>query len=384
MKRVAILGSSGSVGRTTLEVIRSHRREFKLESLAVNKNIALLKQQIEEFNPRKVVVVDERARNLLRGKIGKGRVVWAAQEGLERIALDKEADIVVIALSGSAALFPLLAAIKAGKHIALANKESLVMAGAVVMDRLKKSKAKIIPVDSEQSAIFQCLRGEERNEINKLYLTASGGPLYDVPFRRFKYLKEREIMKHPRWRMGRKITVDSATLMNKGLEVIEARWLFDVDVKNIEVLIHREAIIHSMVEFVDGVVLAQLGITDMTLPIQYALGYPRRMTNKQCRLDFLKLKNLSFDKPDTGRFPCLGFAFEAAKIEGSAPCVLNAVNEEAVNAFLDKRISFIAIPKIIEKVMSGHKVTPNPDLNEILQIDSWARQQARALIYNRR
>ncbi|TAN60241.1 1-deoxy-D-xylulose-5-phosphate reductoisomerase [bacterium] len=380
MKRVAILGSTGSIGKTTLDIIKQHKKEFVLEALTANNNIAALKKQIAEFKPGKVAVVDEEAGGRLRSEANIKRGIYSGTEGLCRIASDEEVDVVVLAISGSAALGPLLAAINAGKTIALANKEALVMAGEIIMRRLKNSKARIIPVDSEQSAIFQCLEGREHAELRRVYLTASGGPLYNVPLSEFSSLSREEILAHPRWRMGRKITVDSATLMNKGLEVIEARWLFDIDVSAIGVLIHRQAIIHSMVEFLDGIVLAQLGVTDMALPIQYALSYPRRLPNKKYNLNFLKVGQLSFEKADTEKFPCLGFAYQAAKDSGSAPAAMNAANEEAVKAFLDKRISFVFIPKVIEKIMSKHKAARNPDLKAILETDRWAREEARRLI----
>lgn len=380
MKRVAILGSTGSIGKTALEIIKQHKKEFALEALTANNNVAALKKQIAEFRPRKVAVVDGEAGGRLRLEANIKRGIYSGTEGLCRIASDKEVDVVVLAISGSAALGPLLAAINAGKTIALANKEALVMAGEIIMRRLKNSRARIIPVDSEQSAIFQCLEGRKAAELRRVYLTASGGPLYDVPLKEFSSLSREEILAHPRWKMGKKITVDSATLMNKGLEVIEARWLFDIDVSAIRVLIHRQAIIHSMVEFLDGVVLAQLGVTDMALPIQYALSYPRRLPNKKYDLNFLKVGQLSFEKADTGKFPCLDFAYRAAKDAGSAPAAMNAANEEAVKAFLDKRISFIFIPKVIEKIMSKHKAARNPDLEAILETDRWAREEARRLI----
>lgn len=380
MKRVAILGSTGSIGKTTLEIIKQHKKEFALEALTANNNVAALKKQIAEFRPRKIAVFDAQARSKLCSDSNIRRGIYSGAEGLCRIASDKEVDIVVLAISGSAALLPLLAAIDAGKTIALANKEALVMAGEIIMRRLKKSRAKIIPVDSEQSAIFQCLEGRQAAELQRVYLTASGGSLYNVPLKEFSSLSREEILDHPRWRMGKKITVDSATLMNKGLEVIEARWLFDIDVSRISVLIHRQAIIHSMVEFLDGVVLAQLGVTDMALPIQYALSYPRRLPNKKYNLNFLKVGHLSFEKADTVKFPCLDFAYRAAKDAGSAPAAMNAANEEAVKAFLDKRASFVFIPKVIEKIMSKHRVINSPDLDAILETDRWAREEARRLI----
>lgn len=382
MKRVAILGSTGSVGATTLKIIQQHKKEFKLEALTVNNNITALGEQIVKFRPQKVAVVDKESGEKFASKKKISCDIYSGIHGLNKIASDKDVDIVVIAISGAIALYPLLAAIGAGKHIALANKEALVMAGAIIAERLKQSKAKLIPVDSEQSAIFQCLEGRDRRHLRKLYLTASGGSLYDVPFKNFKHLRPEEILNHPRWMMGKKITVDSSTMMNKGLEVIEARWLFDTDVSNIEVLIHRQAIIHSMVEFVDGVVLAQLGVTNMALPVQYALSYPRRLVNKKYYLDFPKLENLTFAKADTKKFPCLDFAYQAAKDGGSAPAVMNAANEEAVGAFLDKRIGFIFIPKIIDKIMSRHRLIQRPNLTMLLEADRWAREEARGLIGN--
>ena len=381
MKRVAILGSTGSIGTTTLQVIKRYNKEFKLVALTVNNNISGLRRQIKEFSPQAVAVVDREASGeIVLSKHKNSPKLYSGIEGLEKIASDKEVDIVVVALSGAVALYPLLAAIKAGKHIALANKEALVMAGAVIMNQLRSSQARLIPVDSEQSAIFQCLEGRPASEVKTLYLTASGGALYDLPARDFKHLKPREVLNHPRWKMGKKITVDSATLMNKGLEAIEARWLFDTDISRIKVLIHRQAIIHSMVEFVDAVVLAQLGATDMALPIQYALSYPKRLANKGYCLDFEKIGCLAFERADTQKFPCLDFAYQAAKDSRTMPAVVNAANEEAVAAFLGQRISFVMIPKIIEKIMARHKPVDNPGLPAILEADKWAREEARRLI----
>lgn len=383
MKRVAILGSTGSIGLTTLKVIQQYRKEFILEAITAHNNVAGLKIQLAQFRPAKVAIADEQAGRELILQTKLSCKVYSGIEGLNKIASDRDVDIVVIALSGAMAIHPLLAAIDAGKHVALANKEALVVAGAIIMERLKKSKARLIPVDSEQSAIFQCLEARAKNELCCIHLTASGGPLHKVPLKNFKRLRPKTVLNHPRWKMGKKITVDSSTLMNKGLEVIEARWLFDTDIAKIKVLVHREAIIHSMVEFVDGVVLAQLGVTDMALPIQYALSYPRRLRNNQHRLDFLRLKNLTFEKVDRRKFPCLDFAYQAAKDGGSVPAVMNAANEEAVQAFLDERIGFIGIPKIIEKIMAKHRATKDPDLVQILEADAWAREEVKRLICER-
>lgn len=380
MKRVAILGSTGSIGTTTLQVIEQHTKEFSLHALTVHNNVRGLNAQIAKFRPSKVAISDKKAREkIVLGKASHCSVSTGA-EALDEIASDKEVDIVVIALSGMSALGPLLAAIAAGKQIALANKEALVAAGGIIMERLRRSKAMLIPVDSEQSAIFQCLEGRDAKALHTIYLTASGGSLYDVPPQRFQYLEVKEILKHPRWKMGKKITVDSATLMNKGLEVIEARWLFDTEVSNIKVLIHRQAIIHSMVEFVDGTFLAQMGETNMALPIQYALSYPKRLMNNAYRLNFGKSLQLTFEQPNTRKFPCLDFAYRAALDGGTAPAVMNAANEEAVSAFLDERVSFVAIPRIIETIMSHHKVVRNPDLDAIRGADGWARKKTQDLL----
>lgn len=382
MKRIAILGSSGSIGKTTLKLIQQYKKEFSLEAVTVNSNVSSLKEQLARFKPNKIAVVDEEAKKKICACAAKETQIYSGIEGLNRIASDKEVDIVVIAISGAIALYPLLTAIKANKQIALANKEAMVMAGSIITERLGNSQAKLIPVDSEQSAIFQCLEGKEKAQLRKIYLTASGGPLFNVPLKKFKHLRPQDVLRHPRWKMGKKITVDSATLMNKGLEVIESMWLFNMAVSNIQALIHPEAIIHSMVEFIDGVILAQLGVTDMALPIQYALSYPHRLENKEYELDFLKVKQLTFKKADTRKFPCLDFAYQAARDGGSAPAVMNAANEEAVKAFLDERIGFVYIPQIIEKIMSKHKLILRPGLDAILAADGWAREEAERLIDN--
>jgi 1-deoxy-D-xylulose-5-phosphate reductoisomerase len=291
--------------------------------------------------------------------------------------------MVVVAISGSAALLPLLEAIKAGKKIALANKESLVVAGHIVTEQLRNnSRAQIIPIDSEQNAIFQCLKGYEHNMVNRLYLTASGGPFINYSKKKLKHVLPKDALSHPRWKMGRKITIDSATLMNKGLEVIEARWLFDIPLDKIQVVIHKEAIVHSLVEFLDGSILGQLGVTDMKLPIQYALSYPERWYNNgQLKLDIAKLKSLSFDKPDTDKFPCLGLAYYAASKGKILPCVLNSANEEAVSAFLENRITFTDIANVIEKMLNKYEGTKeNDSLIGLLELDKDVRISAKELI----
>ncbi len=379
MKRVAILGSTGSIGRNSLNVIKRFPKEFSVCGLSAYNNINLLETQARYFKPN-IVAINNGNTADLKIKLNSGIKIFDLDEGLKRIISQKETDIIVLAISGSAALLPLLEAVKAGKTVALANKEALVMAGSIIMKLAKKTGAKIIPVDSEQSAIFQCLNGRDRNDLKKIYLTASGGPLRTVAKSRFSRLSVRDILRHPRWKMGRKVTVDSATLMNKGLEVIEAMWLFDLKPEQIEVVIHKEAIIHSMVEFIDGTVLAQLGVTDMRLPIQYALTYPERRFCDLADLDLIKLGQLSFEKPDFKKFPCLELAFMAAKENGSIPCVLNAANEVCVKAFLEQEIKFSQISTVVEKVLARHKKISNPDLGEIISSDEWAKGETFSII----
>jgi len=381
MKKIVILGSTGSIGVSTLDVISNFPKDFSVIGLTAFDNVERLSEQIKRFHPRYAAIRNDKIKELQQNT-NHGVKIFDAHSGVDNIVSLKDVDVVVLAISGSSALGPLLSAIKYSKTIALANKEALVMAGSIIMPMVKKYHARIIPIDSEQSAIFQCLEGRRGEELKKVYLTASGGPLKSVPKDKLKSVSCKKVLAHPRWKMGRKITVDSATLMNKGLELIEAKWLFDIDIKNIEVLIHKEAIIHSMVEFVDGIILAQLGITDMRSPIQYALSYPKRLSSKINFVNFSKLKKLSFETPNYRKFPCLNLAYEAAIMGGSAPCVLNAANEVAVSAFLEHHIKYIDIYKIIRKVMSKHRLVSNPNLNDILTADKWARQEAEALIHN--
>ncbi len=379
MRRIAILGSTGSIGRNTLEIIRQFPDEFKVIGLSANSNIQLLHQQIRRFSPQVVAVRDDSKAKDLSKRLNNRVKILAGEEGIQSLAEDKGIDILVLAISGSFALLPLLKAVRSGKTIALANKEALVMAGSIVIKEAASYGAKIIPIDSEQSAIWQCMEGKQKNILKKIYLTASGGPFKDTARFELKNISPREVLRHPRWKMGKKVTVDSATLMNKGLELIESMWLFNVDVSEIEVVIHPEAIIHSMVEFIDGSILAQLSITDMRIPIQYALTYPERKLTNLASVDFFKLKNLSFFKPNLDKFPCLRIAYQAARKGGSFPCVLNAANEMVVEAFLRRRIAFSSIHKIIERVMHKHKGIGNLDLNKILKIHAWARLEAEKL-----
>jgi 1-deoxy-D-xylulose-5-phosphate reductoisomerase len=324
--------------------------------------------------------MDKAASCALKSKLGSKVRILAEEDGLLELCRDRRIDTVLMSISGSGALAPLLTAIEYGKDIALANKESLVMAGSIVMDLAARKKVKIIPIDSEQSAIWQCLEGEERTKLQNIYLTASGGPLKDASVKELKNISVDKVLRHPRWKMGRKITVDSATLMNKGLELLEAMFLFDVPCEKIKVIVHPEAIIHSMVEFVDGVVMAQLSVTDMRIPIQYALTYPERLKNSLARLDFKELGALHFEKPDFNKFPCLGLAYRAAKELGTMPAAMNAANEITVEEFLKKNIKFTDIAKVIEHVLEKHKNIRNPVLEDIREADVWARREARRII----
>ncbi|HBR15195.1 MAG TPA: 1-deoxy-D-xylulose-5-phosphate reductoisomerase [Candidatus Omnitrophica bacterium] len=379
-KRVVILGSTGSIGINTLKVIDRFPGKFQIVGLTAYNNVQLLEKQINKYKPPFVAVRPERMEDLKQRINTRVTKILNVEKELEKVVTLKSVDIVVIAMRGSEALAPFLIALRAGKMVAPANKEALVMAGDIIMRESHRYKAPIIPIDSEQSAIFQCLEGNKHHELKKIHLTASGGALLDVPQERFDRLSIKQILRHPRWSMGQKITVDSATLMNKGFEVIEAKWLFDLDVQDIQVVIHPEAIIHSMVEFVDGSIIAQMGVTDMCLPIQYALTYPQRLGSGLKSLDFFQIKQLTFRKPDFDKFPCLSLAIYAARRGGTLPCVLNAADEEAVGAFLQKRISFTEIYKIVEGIVMKHTIGKNPDLEEILDADRWAREKTREVM----
>lgn len=381
MKRIAIFGSTGSIGSNTLEVIGHFPERFRVICLVANNDIDSLYRQVLRWQPKFIGVACEDAATKLRRRLGAASKykLFCGADGLESLSRQSQIDQVVLAISGAAALGPLLACLDSGKKVALANKEALVMAGSMVTDLAKKRGSLIIPVDSEQSAIWQCLEKADRQELKNIYLTASGGPLLRFSASRLKRVSPKQVLKHPRWNMGVKITVDSATLMNKGLEVLEAMFLFGVGASKIKVLIHPEAIIHSMVEFVDGALLAQLSATDMRIPIQYALSYPDRLENALPRVDFAGLRSLNFEKPDLNRFPCLGLAYRAGAMLGTMPAVLNAANEKAVEAYLAGRVDFMGIPRAIEKVMDKHKNNTRPDLGQILQADRWAREQAERL-----
>ena len=383
-KVLSILGSTGSIGVSTLEVIRQFPDRFRVAGLAGGRNILLLAEQIKLFRPRVVAVLSpELALQLERSlQAGPGAPeILSGSQGYERVATLAEVDMVVSSMVGAAGLLPTIAAIRAGKDIALANKETLVVAGEIVMDLSLQNGIRILPVDSEHSAIFQSLQGNHRESLKRILLTASGGPFFKKTAEELASVTPEAALRHPNWSMGRKITIDSATLMNKGLEVIEARWLFGVPTAQIHVHIHPESIIHSMVEYIDGSVIAQLGIPDMKIPIAYALSYPERLPVQNPPLDLFRLQNLSFYPPDIEKFPCLRLAYEACASGSTMPAVLNAANEVAVNAFLEGNIGFLDIARVIAAVMECHQVAERLDLPAIVAADSWARQEAGRLVY---
>lgn len=381
MRFISLLGASGSIGTQTLDVIRSHPNEFRLTAISIGKNIDLGRKIIEEFSPSLVSVANEDDCKGLQAEYGHKIKIVHGQDGLIEAATLLETDIVVNAVVGSVGLFPTLMAIEAGKTIALANKETLVTAGHIVMDAAAKQGVAILPVDSEHSAIFQCLQGEKEKNIEKIILTASGGSFRDKSREELRDVTIEEALNHPNWSMGAKITIDSATMMNKGLEVIEAHWLFQLPYERIDVLLHKESIIHSMVQFHDSSVIAQLGTPDMRVPIQYALTYPDRFELSGAKkLDLSEIGVLHFQKVDFGRYRCLKFAYEAGKAGGSLPTVLNAANEEAVAAFLNGQISFLAIEELIECALEKHQVVSSPSLEEIRIIDEETRRLVKSLI----
>ncbi len=378
MKNIVILGSTGSIGKSTLEVIEKNPDRFRILGLAARSNLSLLLEQINRYLPEMVVVYEEDAAEILKKKVNVK--VLSGINGLIEIAINEKTDFVLSAIVGASGLLPTLAAIKKGKTIGLANKETLVIAGRIVIEEAKRNAVKIIPVDSEHSAVFQCLEKRNPFEIKRIILTASGGPFRGRSKKELRHVKVEEALRHPNWSMGAKITVDSATLMNKGLEVIEARWLFDLPPERIDVVIHPESIIHSMVEFSDGTIIAQLSRPDMRAPIAYALSYPERLSDIVEPLNFEALRKLTFEKPDREAFPCLDLAYSAIKEGGTMPAVLNAANEIAVDAFLKERIGFTDIPSIIERVIERHQKMPCDTIEEVLEADAWARQEAERLI----
>lgn len=378
MKNIIILGSTGSIGTQTLDVIEKWLPGIKVVGLTCGKNTKLLAEQIKKFKPKIVSVKEESLVNKLESELSElnvkeiPKIVFGA-DGLIEVATLKNIDLVIASLVGACGLKPVIAAINAGTNIALANKEVLVCAGELIMNLAKEKQVNIYPIDSEHSAIWQCLNGETQNKIRKIIITCSGGSFYGKKRDELKNVTRDQALNHPNWNMGGKITIDSATLMNKGLEVIEARWLFGVEQKNIKVIIHRESIIHSMVEFVDGSIMAQLGQHDMRIPIQYALTYPDRSSNNIPSLDFLKLKQLNFDSPDLETFANLNYAFQALKIGGTMPCAINAANEIAVQAFLENKIKFLDISRAVKNALDKHEVILDYSLEDIYFVDEYVR-----------
>lgn len=380
MKKIAILGSTGSIGLSTLEVVRKFPDHFAVEVLTVNTRIDLLEKQIHEFHPKTVVVKDLRLATELEKRLGTNCEVLAGEEGLIQVAASSQYDVFVGAMVGFSGLAPTIEAVKRGKRIALANKETLVVAGEMVLELAKKFGAELLPVDSEHSAIFQCLNGENTSGVDKLILTASGGPFLHKAKNELAAVSVEEALNHPNWKMGNKITIDSASMMNKGLEVIEARWLFGITPDNIEIVIHPQSIIHSMVKFVDGSIKAQLSTPDMKLPIQYALTYPERFASEFVQTDLPLIQTLTFLEPDFNKFECLKLAFEVLQTGGTSPCILNASNEVAVEKFLKGKIKFSAIPEIIEKSLAKFENHLKPDLETIINCDKETRMYAEQLV----
>ena len=378
-KNIAILGSTGSIGRSTLEVVSRFPDRFRVTYLTAHRNIDLLQQQIEQFAPRGVVVLEECNSSMLRKRVNGSTEILAGEEGLCEVVTRDDVDLVVSALVGFSGLQPTLRAIEAGKDIALANKETLVVAGELIMNAVAKHGVNLLPVDSEHSAILQCLRGEDIANVERLILTASGGPFRAMKKELFHTITVADALKHPTWKMGNKITIDSATLMNKGLEVIEACWLFGLPPEKIDVVIHPQSIIHSMVEFKDGSTKAQLSMPDMKLPIQYALLYPERPQSAYRRLDFSTLKDMTFEPPDYEKFQCLALAFKALETGGTATAVLNAANEIAVQRFLDRELPFSAIPLLIEEALACTTAMHNATYDDIVRIDRATRERTRAV-----
>jgi len=376
MKNVVLLGSTGSIGTSTVKVAEDLPDKIRLIGLGAGNQVDLLAKQTLRHCPKAVSVADPNKAGALRQTLGGGVQVYSGTEGLIKLATLPEADIVLIAIVGTAGLQPALAAIRAGKDIAIASKEILVMAGEIVMNEARKHGVKVLAVDSEHSAIFQCLDGKPSDSVRALWLTASGGPFRKTPKEEFPTITVERALKHPSWVMGSKITIDSATLFNKGLEMIEARWLFDIEMNRVKVVVHPQSVVHSMVEFVDGSILAQMSTPDMCLPIQYALTYPSRVGSDRVQTNFAKLGQLNFEEPDEDRFPSLKLARHAGEIGGTLPAVLNAANEVAVDAFVNRRKSFVEITEIVARVIGAHKVVEHPTLEQILEADAWARLEA--------
>ncbi|MFN7139260.1 MAG: 1-deoxy-D-xylulose-5-phosphate reductoisomerase [Limisphaerales bacterium] len=376
MKNVVLLGSTGSIGTSTIKVVEDLPDRLRLVGLAAGNNSDLLLEQAIRHQPEAISISDSAKAAELQGKLKPGTKVYSGNEGLIQLATLPSADIVLIAIVGTAGLQPALAAIRAGKDIAVASKEILVMAGEIVMNEARKHGVKVLAVDSEHSAIFQCLDGKSGDSVRNLWLTASGGPFRTTPREEFSNISVEKALKHPSWVMGQKITIDSATLFNKGLEMIEARWLFDIEIARVQVVVHPQSVIHSMVEFVDGSIIAQLSTPDMCLPIQYALTYPERIGSNRVQTNLAKIGQFTFEEPDTERFPAINLARRAGEIGGTLPAVLNAANEVAVDLFVKRKRSFVEISQSVARVMECHKVIEHPTLVQILEADAWARREA--------
>ncbi len=382
MKQLSILGSTGSIGCKALAIIEMFPEQFGVKALAAGTNVELLAGQIKRFSPELAVVIDANRALELKGMVPSktGVEIMYGEDGYRAAATHSSVDMVVSAIVGAAGLVPTLAAIEAGKNIALANKESIVMAGEIVAKRADEKGIRLLPIDSEHSAVFQCIAGQRKEDLDGILLTGSGGPFLNRPATEFASITPEDALAHPTWQMGKKISVDSATLMNKGLEAIEAKYLFKVSLNMIKIVIHPQSVIHSMVSFRDGSIIAQLGIPDMKGAIAYAISYPERLPLRQPIPDFVNIDPLTFKKPDLDKFPCLALAYTAGKAGGTLPAVLNASNEMAVQAFLDRRIPFVKIPEVISRTMEIHSVVANPELPDIIEADRWARKMADELL----
>jgi 1-deoxy-D-xylulose-5-phosphate reductoisomerase len=378
MKNIVLLGSTGSIGTSTIKVVDDLPDRLRVIGLAAGSNAEMLLNQTLKYRPEAIAITDPAKASKLQEALGTGTEVFSGTEGLVKLATLPGADIVVIAIVGIAGLQPALAAIRAGKDIAVASKEILVMAGEIVMSEARKQGVRVLAVDSEHSAIFQCLDGKPSGSVRRLWLTASGGPFRTTPAEDFPNITVERALKHPSWVMGRKITIDSATLFNKGLEMIEARWLFDIEMERVSVVVHPQSVVHSMVEFIDGSMLAQLSTPDMCLPIQYALTYPERAPNDRVQTNLAKLGTLTFEEPDRQRFPALDLARRAGEVGGTLPAVLNAANEVAVEEFCNGRIGFQQVSERVRSTMERHEVNAHPTLEQILAADAWARSESRA------
>ena len=376
VKNLSILGSTGSIGVNALKVARANPKRYRVRALSAGKNIDLLRNQIEVFKPKAVSVLNESLAMDLKKTLSGGDLpeILFGPDGFKHLATMDEVDTIISAITGAAGLIPTYEGIKAGKEIALANKETMVMAGPLVLREAEKQGVSILPIDSEHSAILQSLQGHQKEDLKRIILTASGGPFRNLTLRQMARVSAAQALKHPNWEMGPKITIDSATMMNKGLEVIEAKWLFNVQIEEIDVLVHPQSIVHSMVEYKDGSIISQMGVPDMMIPIAYALSYPRHIKTGLPPLELEKAGPLNFEKPDLGRFKCLALALRAASAGGSMPAVLNGANEIAVDAFLNKKIGYLDIPKLIEQTMEAHKTHPIDQIDSVMDADRWARK----------